>query len=197
MADKSPKLDRAEHDRIQKAVHDVVTNDTFLDALAETVENGTARDQFKADPKAHLKKKGCNVPDGVKVEPIDDPGSWGARVSMKGKNGITSRVEFRSGQKKGPETPKDRKRFHESMAEVQRSMNSDAALNAIEEASGDAALRAQAKADAKGFLKSRGVNIPDEAELKVIESPNPGVCWYYCWWWWIFQICVSFCITVE
>jgi len=152
MSDAKHTVDRADQERMTKTLHDVATDDVFLNALVEAERDASVRKQFQTDPKAHLKQKGRDIPDDVNVEITDDANSWGARLSMKSKNGATTAVSFRSGTARGTENdPKDRESFRRSSARIRNSMVDDSTVSAIEEALADPVARGKFNADPKGI----------------------------------------------
>lgn len=48
-----------------------------------------------------------------------------------------------------------------------------------------------AQQDPKGFLEERGVELPEDAEVSVVERPGSSCwCWRVCVWWWCWDVCV-------
>ncbi|SRR6266536_825494 len=91
-----------------------------------------------------------------------------------------------------PRRPEDRQqrkeaidKFHGAMT---RAVNSPRFKEALEEFEQDPQAAQQ---DPKGFLAERGVELPDEAEVSVIERPGSSCwCWRVCFWWWCWDVCV-------
>ena len=96
-----------------------------------------------------------------------------------------------------PPLPKERDRgerkealdkFHGAMTRTVNSPRFKKALEDFEENPDEA------KRDAKGFLQSRGVELPDEATVDVVEQEG-SYCWYvrvcYFWWCWWVGVCVD------
>ncbi len=55
--------DRGRLKRLERAVHDIMGSDAFLEALEETRTDGRALAELKANPKAHLGRKGIGIPE--------------------------------------------------------------------------------------------------------------------------------------
>ncbi len=60
--------DRGRYHRLQRELHDLLTDDRYLDAVESHEESESAHGAFKADPKGQLEAKGLSVPDEVEVE---------------------------------------------------------------------------------------------------------------------------------
>ncbi len=60
--------DRGRLKRLERAVHDIMGSDAFLEALEEARTDGRALAELKANPKAHLGRKGIGIPEEVEVE---------------------------------------------------------------------------------------------------------------------------------
>ena len=73
---KSGGEDRAHYKRASAEAERLITSDPALDAIEEALANAQAREQFKRDPKGHLKGKGISIPDDVtvKVSEKSNPG---------------------------------------------------------------------------------------------------------------------------
>ena len=96
-----------------------------------------------------------------------------------------------------PPLPKDRDReerrqaldkFHRAMTHAVNSRNFKRALEEFEDDP------EAAKGDPKGFLESRGVELPEEATVEVVEQEGSYCyCWRVCvlWWCWTVCVCVS------
>lgn len=77
--EKDPK-DRGRLKRLEKQVHDIVESDAFLDAIAEAATDEKALGELKANPKAHLERKGVKkLPDEVEVE-FSEESPWCIRI---------------------------------------------------------------------------------------------------------------------
>jgi hypothetical protein len=93
-----------------------------------------------------------------------------------------------------PPLPKDRDRgkrkealdkFHGAMTRAVNSPRFKKALEDFEE------NPEEAKRDPKGFLQSRGVELPEEATVEVVEQEGSYCwCWNVCVWWWCWRVCV-------
>ena len=186
MAEK--KTNRAERTRVTQAVNDVALDDRFLDALTEAARDPGARQRLKSNPKTLLKGAAA----GVNVEYLEEEGTWGVRVSSKGDT-ASAAVEFRATGTADAAAPQDRERFKRETRAIEQAVTSDAVLDATDAALADEQVNSALKADPKGFLKSKGVNLPDGVSVKVTAKSNPMHCWEVCWGWWIFRTCVSCC----
>ena len=60
--------DRARARRLDKVVNDVLGSDAFYDLLEEVGTDEMAMAELKANPRAHLKRKGISIPEEVEVE---------------------------------------------------------------------------------------------------------------------------------
>jgi hypothetical protein len=93
-----------------------------------------------------------------------------------------------------PPLPKDRDReernkardkFHGAMT---RAVNSPRFKRALEEFEENPE---EAKQDPKGFLESRGVELPEDATVEVVEQEGSYCyCWRVCVLWWCWWVCV-------
>ncbi len=76
-------------------------------------------------------------------------------------------------------------KFHGAMTRAVNSPRFKQALEDFEENPDEA------KRDPKGFLKSRGVELPDEATVEVVEQEGSYCwCWRVCYFWWCRTVCV-------
>lgn len=64
----SDPKDRGRFKRLHKEVRERLVSDTFLDALEEAARDGRALAEYKANPRAQLKKKGINISDELEVK---------------------------------------------------------------------------------------------------------------------------------
>lgn len=60
--------DRGRFRRLHRQVRDDTDSDAFLDALEESASDTRALAEFKANPRAHLQRKGRRIADEVEVE---------------------------------------------------------------------------------------------------------------------------------
>ena len=80
-----------------------------------------------------------------------------------------------------PPHSRDRRRLRRLGRKAHQTITSDAFLDALEELRGDAGARRRIKADAKGYLRGKGVDIDNELEVEFSEN-SPWVCcvsYYY------------------
>jgi hypothetical protein len=76
-------------------------------------------------------------------------------------------------------------KFHGAMT---RMVNSPRFKDALAEFEEDPE---SAKQDPKGFLTSRGVNVPDDATVELTEREGSYCwCWRVCVLWWCWDVCV-------
>ena len=81
-----------------------------------------------------------------------------------------------------PKGPKDYDKFQRAAAKI---TNNPKFAEALKELDTDPKARAEAAQDAKGYLKKKGIEIPDDADVEFIE----GSCYLkICFWGW----CVIF-----
>jgi phosphoketolase len=91
--------------------------------------------------------------------------------------------------RKDPKDPKDRKEVAQRFHGLQKQLANNPKLEqAIQETAEDANARKQAEADPKGYLQSRGIDLPDDAEVTVEEG---SWCWRVCVLWWCWWVCVD------
>jgi hypothetical protein len=91
-----------------------------------------------------------------------------------------------------PRRPEDRQQRKEAIdrfhGAVQRAVNSPKFKDALADFEENPQAAQQ---DPKGFLEQRGVQLPDEAEVSVIERPGSACwCWRVCVLWWCWDACV-------
>ncbi len=65
--EKDPK-DRGRLRKLGQQVHEIMASDAFLDAIVEASTDEKALGELKANPKAHLERKGVKLPAEVDVE---------------------------------------------------------------------------------------------------------------------------------
>lgn len=171
------KLDRNEVKRRRKVLHDVLDDDVVVQALIESLGDPAARAQLKSDPKGQLERKGGRIPAEVQVESVEDGTSSGIRLVIKGKNassGVELKVEGGKALDTSPAARAKHKRLND---EISRAIASDATLDALDQSGND---RGAAKKDPKGYLKAKGLDVPDDVEVKFVEKSNPGYCGFFC-----------------
>ena len=77
------------------------------------------------------------------------------------------------------------KKFHGAVQKMTNSRGFQQALEDFEE------NPEEAKADPKGFLQSRGVDVPEDATIEILEREGSYCwCWRVCVLWWCWDVCV-------
>lgn len=73
-------------------------------------------------------------------------------------------------------------------AEMTRMVNSRGFKKALEDLDENPEA---ARQDPRGFLEQRGVDLPDDAEVSLVDRPG-SACWCYrvCVLWWCWDVCV-------
>ena len=171
------------------SVHAITASKAFFDTIVEAAGNPDDLAQIKKNAREHFQAKGSKIPSNLAVEYLAGP-PWGVRLTAGA--GSTPRYSFKitAEQEDTGSDPTDRPGFMRLAQKANGLMTSDAFLDAISEAERNDEIRKKIEADPKGFLRGKGVELPDDIDV-TIEEGSWCVC--YCWGWWIFRVCACVC----